>query len=82
MKAIALMVLLVGCGALKPRPYVPEGEATCNEACFHIENDLPLCRVNQDLCMRLCSNVSYNNPAFATCLAHATDCPAIDACDK
>ncbi len=71
-----------GCGIPKPPPYVPPGESSCASACWHIENDLPLCNVNNDLCLRLCQNISVNNPAFATCLDHVTDCPGIDACDK
>lgn len=83
--AFLLGYLLVGpgCGVPKPPPVVPAGEVSCEEACTHVEHDLPLCGTSKFVCeTQLCDPNAVNDPTFPTCLRRAESCEAITACDN
>jgi hypothetical protein len=67
-----------GCGAPKPPPVVPAGEASCDQACANAAA-LP-CGLSSGLCLRLCRGVATHNPAYPTCLYRATTCAEESAC--
>lgn len=83
--ALALVALL-SCGTPKPRPVVPPGEASCDEACTHVQtlgcSSDEGCGygLSKDLCLRLCRNVAVNDPGVPTCLNRADTRDKLNKC--
>jgi hypothetical protein len=78
---MATMVLAgQSCGTPKPPPHVPPNEVSCEEACRHVANDLPLCGTSVRLCFDLCVDIARNNPQYPTCLARGQSCDALRDC--
>lgn len=76
----AALMALTGCGLLKPKPEVPPGEVSCDNACTYVA--AMKCGTSRALCDRLCSNIAENDPTYPTCLAGKESCAGLDECGK
>ncbi len=56
----------------------PPAPVTCSVACRHAASACPASKLP---CPGICDRVSTNDPHYPVCVAAASDCPALKACD-
>ncbi len=84
---VALAALIPACPHPSPTPVNPDASdaarppktVSCATAC---DRAITVCsNVNRDACLDGCNRIRANDPGFAPCIAAATSCPALTACD-
>lgn len=84
MVIVGFAIAIAGCPKPTPTPVTPPDAsdaappaASCDVACAHVAQ---LGCAGADACRRICGRVIF--PAFRACVASATSCAAVSACDK